>query len=446
MNSKQFLSEFKHIIAASRSIEKIREMVLLFGVSGRLAENINAEESFVPFVSSEALLSLEKEPRKKQINWKEHYGGYSFHFPLSIPKNWTIAKLNKIAIINMGQSPDGTSITQVSGDGLPFYQGKTEFGVLHPIPRKWCKKPKKIAIRDDILLSVRAPVGPTNLCEEESCIGRGITAISVIKGIDKFYVLYVLRALEKYIAALGVGSTFTAISQKDIQGIPIPVPPVGEQKRIVAKINELIALCDKLEVQQQEREALCKLTRKAALDDLTTAQSSIALAVAWNRVQDNFNLWLNNREAITELRNTVGFLGCRGFLTESSLFYTTESNSATMPLPSEWSWKTLKQLSEYITSGSRGWKRFMAPLGDRFIRSQDIKYDSLVFEAPAFVVLPEQVEGMRTLIHPGDLLMTITGANVGKCAQAPQLNQKAYVSQRLCCMKAAKAKPSFIHP
>lgn len=305
MNSKQFLSEFKYIIARPESIGKIREMILLFGVSGRLVENVNIKDFFMPFVSSEAPLIVEKKPEKKRINWKEHHGNYSFYFPLSIPKNWTIAKLNNIAIINMGQSPDGTSVNQIPGNGLPFYQGKTEFGVLYPIPMKWCEKPKKIAIKDDILLSVRAPVGPTNLCEEESCIGRGITAISVVKDIDKFYVLYVLRALEKYIAALGVGSNFTAISQQGIQGIPIPIPPVEEQKRIVSKINEMMSLCDQLEAQQKALAELSSITRTSVLSSLSTAKSSSNLNTSWNRLKENISVLFNEPENVEQLKLTI---------------------------------------------------------------------------------------------------------------------------------------------
>jgi type I restriction enzyme S subunit len=103
-------------------------------------------------------------------------------------------------------------------------------------------------------------------------------------------------------------------------------------------------------------------------------------------------------------------------------------------------------VSEYITSGSRGWKKYTASQGDIFIRSQDIKYDALIFEDRAFVNLPEQVEGMRTLVRPGNLLMTITGANVGKCAQVLQLNQKAYVSQHVALIKIEDSRNTpFLH-
>ena len=91
-----------------------------------------------------------------------------------------------------GQSPPGSSYN-TEGKGLPFFQGKAEFGELYPTAVKWCTEPSKIAQRDDILISVRAPVGPTNLCPEQACIGRGLAALRPRNGIPPRYILYALR-------------------------------------------------------------------------------------------------------------------------------------------------------------------------------------------------------------------------------------------------------------
>ena len=88
----------------------------------------------------------------------------------------------------------------------------------------------------------------------------------------------------------------------------------------------------------------------------------------------------------------------------------------------------------------------MASEGDSFIRSQDIKHDKLIFENPVFVKLPEKVEGKRTLVQPSDLLITITGGNVGRCAVVPELARDAYVSQHVALIRLVDPKLSeFIH-
>ena len=143
--------------------------------------------------------------------------------------------------IIMGQSPPGHTYNK-NGRGLPFYQGKIEFGQIHPSePSTWCTEPKKIAELGDVLLSVRAPVGPTNLCDKRCCIGRGLAAIRPKKGTDALFILYYLRLIEDKIAEIGRGSTFGAVKKGDIESILIPKPPSAEeQKRIVAKIQELM--------------------------------------------------------------------------------------------------------------------------------------------------------------------------------------------------------------
>ena len=82
--------------------------------------------------------------------------------PNDLPSGWQKATLAEVAEIIMGQSPSSQYYNS-DGVGLPFFQGKAEFGELYPRPAKWCSKPNKVAQKDDVLMSVRAPVGPTNL-------------------------------------------------------------------------------------------------------------------------------------------------------------------------------------------------------------------------------------------------------------------------------------------
>ena len=98
-----------------------------------------------------------------------------------LPHGWIKAKLPQVADINMGQSPAGTSVN-TDGRGVAFFQGKAEFGPLYPVVRKYCDEPKKMAEKNDILLSVRAPVGPTNLADRDTAIGRGLAAIRPLEG------------------------------------------------------------------------------------------------------------------------------------------------------------------------------------------------------------------------------------------------------------------------
>lgn len=160
-----------------------------------------------------------------------------------LPDGWIRACLTDICHVEMGQSPP--SITyNTDGDGLPFFQGKAEFRELYPETLKWCNKPNKIANANDILISVRAPVGPSNLAPEECCIGRGLAALSPETDVDFKYILHSIRNQERNIATLGTGTTFSAITGKVLREFKLPIAPTNEQKRIVAKIEELFSHID----------------------------------------------------------------------------------------------------------------------------------------------------------------------------------------------------------
>ncbi|MEX1013891.1 MAG: restriction endonuclease subunit S, partial [Candidatus Paceibacterota bacterium] len=151
---------------------------------------------------------------------------------------WQTKKLSNVAKINMGQSPP-SSTYNIDGQGIPFFQGKKEFGKLYPKVEKWCNKPIKIAEDGDLLISVRAPVGDVNIANKKCCIGRGLASIR-FEG-DLKYLFYFIQANKQELEKQGTGSTFKAISGKVLKNFPIPYPPLPTQHRIVEKIEELFS-------------------------------------------------------------------------------------------------------------------------------------------------------------------------------------------------------------
>ena len=157
---------------------------------------------------------------------------------------YEIKKLKDCATIIAGQSPE-SKYYNTNGVGMPFFQGKADFGELYPTVRIYCSQPTKIAEKDDILLSVRAPVGPTNLSPGQVCIGRGLAAIRPSSDVNLRYLLYYFRFFEAQLSEKGTGTTFKAITQATIKNLDIPVTSLPEQERIVARIEELFSELDK---------------------------------------------------------------------------------------------------------------------------------------------------------------------------------------------------------
>lgn len=152
---------------------------------------------------------------------------------------WEMVRLGDVCEIIAGQSPDSQfySNTEI---GLPFYQGKTEYGDIYlKSPKVWTTYSTKISIKDDILFSMRAPVGAVNINPfQEICIGRGLAAIRVSSNIVMKYLFYVLRYGEEENSKAGsTGSVFDSITKSQLQSIQIPLPPLEEQEKIVAEIE-----------------------------------------------------------------------------------------------------------------------------------------------------------------------------------------------------------------
>lgn len=171
-------------------------------------------------------------------------------------KKWERRRLGEVCEIIMGQSPPGDTYNK-SGEGLPFFQGKLDFREMYPTVSFWCTQPQKIAEPGDVLISVRAPVGPTNLCNQKSCIGRGLAAIRSRNNGESLFVLYFLRFIEKAISEIGQGSTFGAIKRSDIEAISFPFLPLTTQQRIAIELRDKIASVEKLKAAiEKELEAI----------------------------------------------------------------------------------------------------------------------------------------------------------------------------------------------
>ena len=145
---------------------------------------------------------------------------------------WKKVKLENCANITMGQSPNSSSYN-TNGEGIPFYQGNADFGDLYPKLRYFCTEPTKIANENDLLLSVRAPIGKINIATTSCCIGRGLCSITPKENIIfQKYLYYILKFKEKEFNSIGTGTTFKAINKNQICETEFLLPNIEEQKKI----------------------------------------------------------------------------------------------------------------------------------------------------------------------------------------------------------------------
>ena len=281
-------------------------------------------------------------------------------------------KLKDCCTIIAGQSPE-SKYYNTTGEGLPFFQGKADFGELYPAIRVYCSQPTKIAEKDDILLSVRAPVGPTNLAPCKVCIGRGLTAIRPSEVLLTRYVLLFFRYFEAQLASKGTGTTFKAITQDVVKNLEIPIPPLPEQERIVARIEELFSQLD------------------AGVETLKKTKAQLAVY----------------RQAVLK----EAFSCCAEK-------------------------KPIREMSSIVTSGSRGWAKYYCDNGAKFIRIGNLTRNKIYIDLDDIqhVQLPDKAEGTRTKLAPNDVLVSIT-ADLGSIGLVPNGIGEAYVNQHIAMIR-----------
>ena len=157
--------------------------------------------------------------------------------------SWKNVALGDVCKVIAGQSPESINYNK-EGRGLAFYQGKKDFGDVYVNPPTvWTTEITKEAIKNDILMSVRAPVGPVNIATEHICIGRGLAAIRATERINQAYLFYYLLKIEKELVG-NAGAVFNSINKTQIENLLVPLPSIPTQQKIVAKLDAIFAEID----------------------------------------------------------------------------------------------------------------------------------------------------------------------------------------------------------
>lgn len=182
--------------------------------------------------------------------------------PYKVPTNWCWTKLGKVTNVIMGQSPNGGSITENEKD-TPLIGGAADMGEKYPEIKRYTNKPTKISSDEDLIICVRATLGKPIFSDGRYCLGRGVAAIRPLVGSRELYKYFFLN-FEQYLFDNATGTTFTQVNSNILQKMPLPLPPLAEQKRIVERIESLFTKLD--EAKENMQNVLDGFeTRKAAI-------------------------------------------------------------------------------------------------------------------------------------------------------------------------------------
>jgi type I restriction enzyme S subunit len=189
------------------------------------------------------------------------------------PLGWGVGSVDDEFDLTMGQSPPGNTYNEV-GDGLPFYQGKTDFGFRFPTRRIYCSAPTRFAEAGDTLVSVRAPVGTVNMANERCCVGRGVAAIRHKLG-SRSYTYYMMESLKGVFDRFEAeGTVFGSINKKDFHAISI----VNAPQSVIHAFEELVFPLDQVIENNERQSATLAALRDALLPKLMSGEVRISHA------------------------------------------------------------------------------------------------------------------------------------------------------------------------
>jgi type I restriction enzyme S subunit len=214
-------------------------------------------------------------PDKNGKPYKSSGGKMVFNEELKreIPIGWQSGVLSDIASITMGQSPSGSTYNE-DGIGTVFYQGSTDFGSRFPTVRKYTTEPNRMAEENDLLLSVRAPVGTLNQAMEGCCIGRGLAALREKEGSISFLWSQMEYFKQIFDRRNTSGTTFGSITKDDLFSLKLCIP----DKEILEKFKKIAdPFHDKIVVNSKENQKLSEL-RDWLLPMLMNGQVSVGYA------------------------------------------------------------------------------------------------------------------------------------------------------------------------
>jgi len=300
----------------------------------------------------------------------------------------------------------------------------------------------------DLLISLVGTIGRTLILPDDSepgIINPRLIKVSLNEDVSlpEFVQLYLQSQHVRQIFKLvSHGGTMEILNMGTLKALAFPIPPLAEQRRIVAKIEELFSDLDAGVAALERAKANLKRYRAAVLKAAVEGK----LTAAWRAenactesASDLLQRILHERRQKWEEQQIAKYAekGKQPPKNWRDKYKPPAAPDTTnLPnLPTGWCCATVDQLSHFVTSGSRGWAKYYADSGAIFIRAQDINTDRLVLNGIAHVNAPQSAEGVRTRSQRDDLLVTITGANVTKTALVDCDLDEAYVSQHVALVR-----------
>ncbi|WKZ82940.1 MAG: restriction endonuclease subunit S [Acidimicrobiia bacterium] len=438
MDTATFLDDFATIADAPGGIDRLRDLILDLAMRGELMPQSGEDAP-----ASGLLDAIAEEFRKSTRRQKKLPGIESDEVPFAVPASWEWARLGMIASYNQRPKVDPSAIP---GDAWLLDLQDIEKDTSRLLTRAKCsdRSPTSTKTRfevGDVLFGKLRPY--LNKVLVADAVGYSTSELVPITpgpGITPEWLRWSLKRpdIRRWIAGVSYGVKMPRLGTGDALASLHPVPPTAEQRRIVEKVNELMALCDDLEARQEARHQVTARLRASTLDALATATTDDELTTAWQRVHDNWETLGSSSEAVDGLRDVVLDLAVRGRLSTRGPVDTPVSEvlgsiaqakqsmvaegvlkKTTPPatngyepeyvVPDDWLWAPLHSISLIVTDGTHQTPTYV-DRGVPFVSIKDISSGALDFSDTKFISEKEsEAINRRCAPQQGDVLFCRIG-------------------------------------
>ena len=437
-------------------IKKLRELILELAVRGLLMpqdpQDEPASELLKKIAAEKARLIKEKAIRNSRplaaISDEEKF--------MELPAGWAFARLNDIGDWGAGATPSrnnpelyGGSIPWFkSGELVADYISQSEETVTEVALEKASLRYNKVG---DVLIAMYgATIGKTAILSVPATTNQAVCACTPFTGYERTYLLTLLKAYKPRFIGMGAGGAQPNISREKIIETVVAVPPTAEQHRIVAKVDELMALCDQLEQQTDASLNAHQTLVQTLLNALTSAADHAQFASSWQRIAEHFDILFTTEESIDQLKQTILQLAVMGKLVPqdpkdepaSELLKKIAAEKAKLvkegkikkekPLPSiaeketpfalraGWGWARFQSISSKITDGDHKTPP-RTESGMRMLSAKNVRDGFLDFGNCDFISEDDYIKSReRCLPEQGDLLIVSVGGTIGRSSLVPE--------------------------
>ncbi|CAB5546156.1 restriction endonuclease subunit S [Stutzerimonas stutzeri] len=465
------------LAGAPNGIKKLRELILELAVRGKLVPQDPSDEP-----ASELLRRIAEEKARLvaegKIKKQKPLTERDDEAPeIELPAGWAWARLSNVVNVLNGRAYKKEELLDA---GTPVLRVGNLFTSNHWYYSNLTLEEDKYCNPGDLLFAWSASFGPFIWQGERSIYHYHIWKLDFYaqSQLSKYYLYNFLLEQTQEIKAAGHGVSMVHMTKEKMEKLVVPVPPLAEQHRIVAKVDELMALCDRLEAQQADAESAHALLVQALLHSLTQAADAEDFAASWQRLAEHFHTLFTTESSIDALKQTLLQLAVMGKLVpqdpsdepasellkriaeekarlvaegkirKQKLLGEIAAQEKPFVIPTHWEWVRLDSVLKKIGAGSTplGGKQAYVADGVKFIRSQNVWNEGLRLNDVAFIPEKTHQKMSGTHVEAGDLLFNITGASIGRCAAVPPDFDTGNVSQHVTIIRPVSGDTQpFLH-